>query len=120
MKPVSKVIYLISPYTHDDKAIVTQRYHDVSRKAAELVSAGHVVFSPITYGHTLLAYKHMPGDYEFWMNFCESFLRKCDEVLVYKMEGWEISKGCTAEIALATSLGLPVNYVEHEINITEY
>ncbi len=41
--------------------------------------------SPIVYGHTLLKHHEMPGDWGFWKNFCEAFLLKADEMLVYKL-----------------------------------
>lgn len=108
------MIYLASPYSHPDKDIREQNYIKVTKKAAELVSKGLVVVSPITYGHTLLDYKEMPTDWEFWNNFCLSILRHCDELWVYKMDGWNRSRGVAEEIEFAVKNNLHIKYIEYE------
>lgn len=114
------IIYLSTPYSHKDKSIVEERYKKTALKIADLVSKGHVIISPIFYGHNLLNYKEMPSDWEFWKNFCESFLVKCDELWVYMIPGWDESTGLKAEIELAISLNIPVIYIEEDININHF
>ena len=109
-----RLIYIGSPYSHHDPDVVEENYKKVSRLAARLCSKGHVAFSPITYGHTLLGFENMPGDWEFWRSFCLTFLEKSDELLVYKMEGWENSKGLAAEIEYALEKNIPVRWVEFD------
>ena len=70
-----------------------------------------IVFSPITYGHTLMQFKDMPGDWNFWASFCFSLLLKSDQLLVCdSMEGWDISRGVTEEIAFAKDHNIKVSY----------
>ncbi len=107
-----KIIYFATPYSHDVKSVVDDRYLRTANKVAELVSEGNVVISPIFYGHNLLNYKEMPGDWTFWKNFCESFLYKSDELWVYMIDGWDKSTGVLAEIELAKKLNLPIKYLE--------
>lgn len=109
-----KLIYIGSPYSHPDPEVVEENYKKVSRLAAKLCSKGHVAFSPITYGHTLLGFHEMPGDWEFWKSFCLSFLEKSDELLVYKMEGWENSKGLAAEIEYAMEKNIVIKWLEFD------
>lgn len=109
---MSKIIYIAVPYSDKSKAVVEQRYEDTAKYAAKLVSEGNVAFSAIVYGHTLLRYERMPNDWEFWQNFCESFLVKSDELHVYMLDGWDDSTGVKAEIELAEQCGIPVTYVE--------
>jgi Domain of unknown function (DUF1937) len=108
----SKVIYFASPYSSSDIDVVNKRFESACKVVANLVSEGYVVFSPIIYGHTLVEWHKMPSDWEFWRKFCQSFLVKCDEMVVYKLEGWEDSKGVQAEIELANQLGLNITYIE--------
>ena len=112
---MSKIIYLASPYSHKDQSVSQGRYVKVSTKVAELTSQGLIIFSPITYGHTLLSFKEMPGDWQFWKNFCESFIYKCDEFWVYKIDGWDQSTGVLSEIDLAKLLKVPIKYLEYEV-----
>jgi hypothetical protein len=107
-----KIIYFASPYSDSNPDVVNERYNKTCNKVAELVSQGNIVMSPILYGHTLLQYKEMPGDWQFWKNFCESFLYKSDEMFVYKIEGWDKSTGLLAEVELAKSLNIKITYLE--------
>ena len=108
----SKLIYLASPYSHPDDEVREDNYIVVSNIAAEMVSNGNVVFSPISYGHNLLEFKDMPSNWEFWFNFCVTFLLKCDKLVVCKMPGWENSIGVTEEIEIARNCGIEVEYIE--------
>jgi hypothetical protein len=107
-----KIIYFASPYSDSNPDVVNERYNKTCNKVAELFAQGHIVMSPIVYGHTLLQYKEMPGDWQFWKNFCESFLYKSDEMFVYKIEGWNKSTGLLAELELAKSLNIKITYLE--------
>jgi hypothetical protein len=108
----SKLIYLASPYSHPDDEVREDNYIVVSNIAAEMVSNGDVVFSPISYGHNLLEFKDMPSNWGFWFNFCVTFLLKCDKLVVCKMPGWENSMGVTEEIEIARNCGIEVEYIE--------
>ena len=106
-----KLIYLASPYNHPDKAIMDSNFDIVTAKAAELVAQGYVVFSPITYGHTLVQYRQMTTNQEFWMGFCLTFLEKSEELYVYMMPGWDKSKGVAEEIEFAKNNNIKITYI---------
>jgi hypothetical protein len=108
----SKLIYLASPYSHPDDDIRINNYNVVSNIAADMVSKGDVVFSPISYGHNLVNFKEMPTDWDFWFNFCVTFLLKCDKLVVCKIPGWENSRGVKEEIEIALKCGIEVEYIE--------
>jgi hypothetical protein len=109
---MDKLIFISSPYSHGDKSIEKLRYELVSKYSAELVSNGIVAFSPITYGHTLVGFKNMRTDFEFWKNFCLTFLSKCDELHVLKIEGWDLSIGLKMEVEYAIKNGINVVYID--------
>lgn len=109
---VKPLVYVASPYTHPDPAEIERRYLEVTKITAELVNGGMMAISPITYGHTLAAIAQMPGDWDFWMEFCLSLLNRCDKLLVVKMQGWEESRGVQAEIAYAKEHGIEVEFME--------
>jgi len=108
----SKLIYLASPYSHPDDEVREDNYIVVSNIAADMVSNGYVVFSPISYGHNLLGFKNMPSNWEFWFNFCVAFLLRCDKLVVCKMPGWDNSIGVKEEIEIARNCGIEVEYIE--------
>ena len=111
---MKKLIYIGSPYSHPDKDVMENNFRLVSDLAAKLCSEGKVAFSPITYGHTLLVFREMPHTWEFWQNFCLSFLVHADELLVYQMPGWESSKGLADEISFARDHGIKITYLKYE------
>ena len=109
---MDNVIYVASPYTHHDKGVVEENYRRVSRYSAEIVSEGLVAISPITYGHTLVGFKSMRTDWEFWTNFCLSLLSKCDSMHVLMIEGWDKSRGVAEEIEYAKENNIPIHYIK--------
>jgi hypothetical protein len=109
----SKVIYIASPYNHPEDSVRIENYEKVARLSAKMVAEGGVVISPISYGHNLLNfYENFPYDWQFWENFCLSLLSKCDELLVYQIEGWDKSRGVLSEIEFATKNNIPITYLE--------
>ena len=107
------MVYIASPYNHENLAQVELNYVLVTLYVTELVSKGITAISPITYGHTLLKFKEMPSTWEFWNKFCISILEKCDELWVYKIPGWAWSKGVTEEIEFAINNNIPIKYIEY-------
>ncbi len=107
------MIYLASPYSHDDPAIREQRFHAVCRETAELMRRGNVVFSPIVHGHPLVGHG-LPTDWPFWERFDREHLRRCNELVVLTLDGWRESVGVAAEIRIASDLGKPVRYLAPE------
>ncbi len=105
------MIYLASPYSHPDPMVRETRFDAACRATAALIRAGHVVFSPIVHGHPLVGFG-LPTDWAFWQRHDLEFLRRCDELLVLKIDGWKKSAGVQAEIELAAALGRRVSYQE--------
>ena len=106
------MIFISSPYTHPVKEIEELRFQEVAKFCAKMVSQGHNAFSPIVYGHTLLNFHEMPGDWKFWQDFCQHFLKLSDKMIVLKMTGCENSTGVSAEIKFATDNNIPIQYME--------
>lgn len=106
------MLFISSPFSHKDKAIENARVEEVNKYIAELTSQGFHVFSPITYGTTILKYKKLPSDWKFWKDFCEAFLEKCEEMWVLKLDGWDTSEGVAAEIQFAIENNIKIKYIE--------
>ncbi|MBC7855845.1 MAG: DUF1937 family protein [Pirellulaceae bacterium] len=104
------MIYLASPYSHPDPTIRDQRYLAACRAAVELLQTGATVFSPVVQGHALSRFG-LPTDWEFWRKHDGEHLRRCDELVVVTLNGWQESVGVLAEIELAREFGKPVRYL---------
>lgn len=107
------MIYLASPYSHSEAVVREQRLRAACHATAQLIAAGHIVFSPIVHGHPLV-HHGLPTDWLFWERFDRDYLVRCNEVVVLMLDGWRESVGVAAEIRIAAELGKPVRYLAPE------
>ena len=106
-----KLIYLASAYSHPDKAVQEARYDKVVEIAARLKKEGHFIYSPIAHCHVMATRHGLPTDWQYWQHYLRVMLPRCDEVwIATEVDGWESSKGVTAEVELAKEFGIPVVY----------
>jgi hypothetical protein len=106
------MIYLATPYSHPDPEVREKRFKAAAYIAGVLMTRGNIVFSPISHTHPIAMECNLPTDFAFWDKFDREFIAYSEKVLVVKLDGWDESKGIAGEIAIATSLGIPVEYVE--------
>lgn len=114
--------YLASPYSvtqpiSPQQAVVlrSSRYRRVCKMAAKLMKEGKIIFCPIAHSHPIETIG-MPGELQsgdFWLEQDFAILKHASELLVYKMDGWNKSKGVMREIEFAQEHGIPVNYIEN-------
>ena len=112
------MIYLASVYSLNantnseaHKALREARYLQVMEKSYEELIKGNFIFSPILHCHRMSNVHDMPKDFDFWEALDKDYIKHCSELWVYQMDGWEKSKGITAEIAYAKEIGLPIKYL---------
>jgi hypothetical protein len=105
------VIYLASPYSDPDPTVRHQRFYEACQATAALISAGHVVYSPIVNSHQLTRHG-LPTDWDSWQRFDRHIIARCNALWVLTLPGWQESRGVTAEIAIAEELRLPISYVD--------
>ena len=106
------MIYLASPYTHEDPSVMEQRFDAACRAAGKLMAQGYVVFSPIAHTHPIAVRCELPRGWDYWERFDRQFIEACQKVLVLRIDGWHTSKGVAAEVKLAESRGIPVDYID--------
>ena len=107
-----KLVYLASPYSAY-KGGREDAFRLACEKAAEVMSMGYAVFCPIAHSHSVEKYG-MDGatqNGDWWLEQDFAVLRRCDELWVYMMPGWEKSYGIGKEIELAKSRGIPIEYL---------
>lgn len=105
-------LYLASPYSHPDKEVMEQRFSDVCVIAGRLMASGLVVYCPIASTHPIAVRCDLPRDWDYWKQFDREFIAASSKVIVAMMDGWTVSRGVAAEIAIAHELGIPVEYLE--------
>jgi hypothetical protein len=106
-----ELVYLAAPYTHSDKFVVEGRMRNLCIVDAALMKRGVMTASPLM-KHFLLEHADLPGDWDYWKDYAEVLLSKCDKMIVVMMHGWEESVGVQAEIRLCGKFGIPVEYID--------
>lgn len=107
------MIFISSPYSNTDDKIVNERFDLTCELVALLLRKGNFVLSPIVHGHNLLKYD-LPGDWEFWENYCVDMIKSCDEVWVYDLPGWDESNGVKGEIKVGKQLNKSVFLINNK------
>jgi hypothetical protein len=113
--PIHHVIYLACPYTHPDPAVRRARFEIATAVAADLIRAGHIVYSPITMTHPIdlvLAGESNTLGSEYWVAFDEAFMEMCSEMVVIQLDGWQQSNGIRREMAYFTDRKKPIRYLD--------
>jgi site-specific DNA-methyltransferase (adenine-specific) len=110
-----KKIYLAGPYSHPEEALRLKRFEQLNGIAADIMSKGDFVYSPISHTHPIAAAGKLPLGWEFWEKYDTTFIEWADEVHVAMLDGWELSKGVQAEISIAKALNKTIRYIEVQI-----
>jgi hypothetical protein len=105
------MIYLASPYSHDDPRIRYARFKAVSAAGSKLMEAGYIFYGPISMTHPLVQYGGVGGTWEFWEVFDRAYLELCSELWVLELSGCRESKGVRAELEIMEELGKPFRMI---------
>ena len=105
------MIYLASPYSSKNTSVQKARFQDVARVASFFMKQNYQIFSPIAHTHPIAEYG-LPRGWEFWAEFDEWFISRCNEIWVLMLEGWKESTGVNAEIKLAEKFNKKIRYVD--------
>lgn len=110
----NELVYLATPYSHEDESVRLKRFDVVNTVAADLMKEGKVVFSPISHSHTIAVENDLPTDWDYWKQSCEVFVTRCDRLMVLCVDGWKISTGVQEEIKIAEQHNIPIEYINLE------
>jgi len=106
------ISYLGAPYSHPDEKVRKFRLDSTSKLASRLFNQGRFVYSPLTHNISL-SYFGNETTFETWGTFDLEMLSRCDELLVYKLPGWQESKGLLNEINFAKEHNIPITYITY-------
>jgi nucleoside 2-deoxyribosyltransferase len=109
----AKRIYLASPYSDKDPKVRQERFEAVAMAAAYMmdVMKGVVIYSPIIHSHVVAQYLSNELDHDFWLHQDVSHILSCQELVIYKIPGYDKSFGVIWEIGFANGNKIPVSYV---------
>jgi DNA-directed RNA polymerase subunit RPC12/RpoP len=110
---VGKLIYLASPYTHENMDIRVERFNQVLDCCGWFMnhSKNEFFYSPIAHTHPIAMRCTLPGEWQFWSDFDECILSRCNEIWILTLPGFSKSTGVKAERKIAERFGLPVRFI---------
>ena len=106
------MIYLASPYSHEDPAVKLKRYYQAKEATAHFFKRGYPVISPIVSSHNLDVDHGCGSNWETWAEIDRALIAASDEVWVLMLDGWTESAGIEAEVTFAHGFGIPIKCVE--------
>lgn len=112
-----KLWYVIAPYSHTDKQISLFRKKHQELIIGSFASQGFFLLDPLANHYvveTLLINggPSLPTDFAFWDGFCHRCIEACDGGIVCNtIDGWQESRGVTAEMNHINSRKQPLLYV---------
>jgi hypothetical protein len=107
------LVYLASPLSHPDPAVLEARFRAVCHAASRLMQEGNIIFAPIVHSFPIVT--NVPGTpwtYEFWLKQDFALLDVCAELWVLRLPGWVYSHGIAAEIKHAEAHRKPIRFVD--------
>ena len=102
------MIYLAIPYSGNEEVA----YEIANKVAGALMMRGFVVFSPISHAHSIAEMCAIETTWHFWERQDRAFIERTDEVFVICADGWDRSRGVTAQIDYANELGKRVRFLD--------
>lgn len=109
LRTKAEIVYLSCPFCHSDPLICEERVMKANKFASSLMREGIIVFCPLIHNVSILKYG-LPVGWDYWEQFNKAFINKCDRLYVLKLDGWEKSVGVQAEVGIARSLRIPIEY----------
>jgi len=117
------LVYLASIYSvpHEDGTPPTiqemkERTAIATKKAAEIMQEGYNVFSPLSHSDPIADYmpERFRTSHNFWLSVDCDMLKRCDELWVLMLPGWERSYGISQEIEFAEENNIPIKFIKEE------
>ena len=107
-------LYLAAPYSCPFcKNWESLRFEMINIAAMTLISAGYVVFSPISHSHPISVVQPAERNtHELWLGQDVYFMDWADTLVVLKLPGWEDSYGVQKEIDWFQRSIKPVYYLD--------
>ena len=102
------MIYLASPYWHDDSNIRRARAEAAACFAAEMVKQGEVVFSPVAHGCYIEQALTEEIAVEIWVKHGLAMVQFAEQMIVLMLDGYEDSRGVQGEVCEAERLDIPI------------
>jgi hypothetical protein len=107
------LIYLASPYTHEEKSVRQYRYEVAKRVTKRLIDDNYRIFSPIVYTHNMANENEV--EFDKWLDLDICMINRSNALAVLPLPGYEISKGVLHEVDYANNINIPLVMLEPDV-----
>lgn len=90
-------VFISSPYSHPDPAIMADRVTLAGNACAWLWTEGYAPYSPIAHWHQIAANNSLPTCANAWIDLNRTELAISDAVAFLHLDGWRDSAGMAME-----------------------
>lgn len=111
------LIYIAAPYYDPNSSVTLKRMERIYGMMHHYIVNDKHPITPLSM-HEIVARYDLNGTYEFWDRYCLNILKRCDEMHVLCLEGWDKSRGVAAEIQFCKDNNIPIRYISY-YQITE-
>ncbi len=105
-----KLNYLCAPYSNENPMIVQKRMVDFHYACNLLAQAKIHVVSGLCQ-EPILKYGNVGSDWDYWKEYSELLISRCDNLIVLQGGGWQSSKGMLGEIGFGRISDKPIHLV---------
>lgn len=112
MRNIKSLVYLATPYRDKEYDVERYRYCTSLEVQSALLDAGIPCFNPLA--HTVEMVEQYPpqySEYSDWLLLDLNILKRCDELLVLALPGWEESSGVKQEMFAAMKQEMPITVI---------
>ena len=109
------MIFIASPYLHNDTEVMEHRFLTVEQYVAECLFNGECVISPIVSYHHMANRFDMRKDFKFWKEVNHDLLERSDSIRVLMLPEWRESRGVLDEMAVSSYINLPIEFIEYSL-----
>lgn len=93
---------------------MTRRLTAAAECVAWYRARGVTAVSPVIACHLAAELSGVSNDFATWEQWCHDMLHVCDQTAVLCIDGWDRSRGVSAEIELARVCGKPILFLVPE------
>lgn len=105
------LIYLSSPYSHEDSAVRHRRYQLAMLTVTHFLHRGQYLYSPILHNHPIVCHNDLASHAQ-WLEYDYAILDRCDEMWILKIDGWRTSHGVIAEAHRCNVRGVKYKFID--------
>jgi len=108
------MIFLISPYSHDDPTVRVEWIRLARSCVCWGLLQGYPVFSPWSYGHQFLrALPELQSNASLWHDLFAPMLKASDTVWLLMLDGWDENPGAMAQFVQAHLRKKTMTYIKY-------